>query len=310
MITQKAMPSAHTNVSSFWSATTQVWQLNRKKRLSRTIKFLLRCSLHPHAILQWMTALRQQPELAPWQVHSPRLLFKPLRHYMNRRYGVAERISLLMQHYTFVWRNFPANWISQLAEGHALTLATLNGKREQRYNIQLCKTDKFDREGELLLSLRNSQTDQLIYACAFSISQQHGVRKIEMGCIQGAKGESATQVIREATKELHGIRPRDFLLQALYCLVDEWSVHSVLGPSNSSRVYQTKATVANYNDYWQEFGAHPTQSGEYRLPIKLVHTDPNDVPSNKRAEYKRREALRQELASQVHHCWLTASQQH
>jgi len=45
------------------------------------------------------------------------------------------------------------------------------------------------------------------------------------------------------------------------------------------------------NDYWSDFNALRNEDGDYELPLAPIHKDLRDVPTKRRAKYRRQHAL-------------------
>ena len=51
------------------------------------------------------------------------------------------------------------------------------------------------------------------------------------------------------------------------------------------------AKYFSYDGYWLEFGAVRNQNADYALPLARTHKDMKDVPTKRRAKYRRQHAL-------------------
>lgn len=283
----------------YFKTVLGVWGLNAKGRGPRVARYILRGMCNPVAASQWSSALHDKPELRLWFSHSPRLVLKPTRPYMRRDRMFAERVEVIASHYTQLARLFSQHNVVALANGHSLLLAEFSGKHGGSYRINLRKTDKFDREGELIICLRDASRHRDVYHLVFSLSVAMHSPCMEIGCIQGPSGEDAREVVKATTKELMGIRPRDLLIEASMSLAKAWNVTELFGVSNEVRVCRPDSTFADYDALWAEIGAIPDRNGMFRFPNALKHHNLAEVPSHHRSEYRKRIALRADLAGQI-----------
>lgn len=277
-----------------------VWQLNTKKRGPRVARYILRGLGNPVAASKWSTMIHETPVLSFWLSHNPRLLIKPSRPYISRDYSFSERAQIISHHYQQLVKLIAQNQFLVLARGHSVVLAKIVGKHDATYSVSLRRTDKFDREGELILVLQDTLRNRDIFYLVFSLNRITATPCLEIGCIQGPSGEDAREMIKFATKEFHGIRPRSLLYEAALTLVNAWNITDVFGASNESRVYQSPLTFADYNSFWIEVGGALDRNGMFRLPIAVKHRNLEGISSKHRSEHRKRISLRENLVEQIH----------
>ncbi|MRD72112.1 DUF535 domain-containing protein [Rhodocyclus tenuis] len=287
------------HLQAYCQSVSHVWGLNRTRRAVRVSRYLLRGLINPLAASHWSSAVRSVPELQLCLTHNPRFLLKPSRHYLNRHYSFAQRAALIASHHAVLARLLAPEQRLLLVSGQSIRLAEITGKRGTPYAITLCRTDKFDREGELILGLRDSAQQRDVFRLAFSLHATMKTLSLEIGCIQGVRSPDARELIKVATKECHGIRPKNLLLEALMPLARVWNVGTVFGVSNASRVYRSAATFADYDTLWSEVGGIAEAGGRFRLPLTLAHRELSEIPNHHRSEYRKRNALRSDLAEKV-----------
>jgi uncharacterized protein VirK/YbjX len=254
---------------------------------------------HPVASLKWAIVLKIAPGLRVWFRRNPRLLLKPGRHYINRNYSYGLRIKTIFNHYAALTRVISQLSFESLAQGNSIQLANLVGKNGGRYQISLGRTNRFDREGELVLLLWDSTQCREVYWLAFSLNIYEDHTGVEIGCIQGPSSEDARELIKCATKDLYGIRPRNLLADALYALATTWNVTAHFGVCNKSRIYSGDKTQADYDAFWLELGGTLGENGMFCLPTELHHHQLTEVPSRHRSEYRMRMKLREALGMQI-----------
>ncbi len=276
-----------------------VWKIDPNRRGGRVARYLAKGLLHPVASLKWAIVLKIAPGLRVWFRRNPRLLLKPSRPYISRHYNFGLRVKVIFNHYATLARVISQLSFESLAQGNCIVLATLTGKSGGRYQITLGKTDKFDREGELVLQLRDCTQCREVFSFAFSFNIYEDCTGVEIGCIQGPRSDDARELIKRATKELYGIRPRNLLADALYALAAIWNITVHSGVCNNSRVYNGDTTQADYDAFWIELGGTLGENGMFCLPAVLHHHQLTEVPSHHRSEYRRRLEIREALGMQI-----------
>jgi hypothetical protein len=114
-------------------------------------------------------------------------------------------------HYLFMFRRGLGQTMARASLG-PVVLAEACGKSGLPYEIQLRTVNMFDREGELVLQL--AQAGKIIFTVAFTVAPRDGRPALNIGCIQGGKTEDAREAIRLATRDLHGMRPKQLMVSA------------------------------------------------------------------------------------------------
>ncbi len=286
-------------LDTYYQSVALVWKLDPNRREARVLRYIAKGLLHPVASINWLSTLKEVPQLSLWFRSNPRLLLKPSRHYISRNYNFGLRAQIILNHYTILIGLLSRPSYEALSQGTTHLLATIVGKKGGHYQITLRKTDKFDREGELVLGLKDCTQDRHVFWFVFSLTRYEDQAGIEIGCIQGPRSGDARELIKRATKELYGIRPRNLLADALYELATAWGLSKYFGVCNRSRVYNGYQTHADYDAFWMELGGILDRDGMFRLPTKLFHHQLSEVPSHHRSEYGRRIKLRGILSKQI-----------
>jgi uncharacterized protein VirK/YbjX len=287
-------PSA---LARWWRSAMRVAAISETRRHWRTVRYAAKCILRPLASLRWIEALEHSP-LAPHIERKPRLILKPHRAYISRHYGFARRSAALLTHHVLTASLRSHGKSVEPPTGEEQVVAEIDGKHAgERYRVCIGGTDKFDREGEVMLSLREANSGELVQVLVFTLALRNDRPSLEIGCLQGGRTAQAQALIKRATKALHGIRPKNLLLDAVYSLADGWGMCAIYGISNASRVFGGKRVHADYDEFWRELGGVADHDGFFALPPTLP--EKTDIPSNRRAEYRRRGETRAQLAAQI-----------
>ena len=285
-------------------AAADIASIDFKRRRSRVIRYALKCALRPRVSLGWISAVYES-SAGKFIGKYPQLLLKPHRPYISRKFSFAQRASLLLDHYALAFNKLPQSVFTGVICGKRFTISHLNSHSStEGYLVTIERANELGREGELCLSLRKEATDEAIYRLVFSLGQHSSQPSIYIGCLIGPRDYEAKIQIRDATKALHGIRPKNLLMEALFEFASQLGIDKILGISSTERVGQGRAVKSNYDSFWNELGGVSDGSGFYQLPSLTIHRKAGDVPSHRRAEYRRRTELRTILSSSVRQ-WIT-----
>ena len=141
--------------------------------------------------------------------------------------------------------------------------------------------------------------ERRLYSLVFSMGVRDGEEVCYVGAIQGASGDDVQEIYKAVTKQLHGMRPRDLLIETLRVCCEAMGVHRLLFVADQHRHHrdvqyfgaEKARALTDYDAIWIDRGAELRRDGFFSLP---AHRDPRDlasVPSNKRSMYRKRVEL-------------------
>ncbi len=214
--------------------------------------------------------------------------------YMCASWSPAERLRRVVGHFEAVESRVPA---LDLDADASLELVSL-GDVAPGLKVVLDRPPWFMREGQLALNL--FMDDTRIYSLAFSVNLDGESLVVHVGAIQGVAAEGIQHDYKELTKALHGMRPRDFLVELLRTLCRCIGAAAILAVADGSRQHRSRyfgeakaeKLSLNYDDIWTERGGvHDASPDFFRLDTETPVRSLDEVPSKKRAMYRRRYEL-------------------
>jgi uncharacterized protein VirK/YbjX len=120
--------------------------------------------------------------------------------------------------------------------------------------------------------------------------------------VQGVKDHK--DLYKTFTKQLHGLRPQNFIWMAFLDWCKAMGIQQVLGVRPEWHVYQneTKSQAKigfDYETFWQEVGGTGFDEVWYALPIDYPHKPIEEVEQKKRSLYRKRYALLNEVRAVI-----------
>ena len=265
------------------------------------IKAALGALVFPLQRARWQAFIAATPGLAALAQAHPSLLYKIYRPYANRQLACAARVDLLCGHYRFLWQAGARPLVEYVAR-RALVLASIEGKDGATYRVQLTAIHDSHREGDLCLRLTRDGVS--LYLASFLFRPQPGGGAIALGALQGLRSAAGAQAVRDATRALHGCRPKNLMVAALRDFGDFFGCDHLSLVSNANRIAlnwrRRRHISCDYDQAWQELHALPSSDGNYRLPCGPCQMpDLEQVASKKRADARRRGAMLVQLAADM-----------
>lgn len=229
---------------------------------------------------------------------DPRYAHCALSHFVDRRFGMGERFASMAADLQAAAHWFGASLVSRLVQREQVSLWSL----DEDTHLHLGLNDVSYHEGLWALSLRDASGRRLYYL-SFSFL---GARTLLIPTVQGPIGpdESARDLIRRLTKSAHGMRPPVLLIAALRLLAAQWGCAQLLGIAPEHHVkgrwnLRGRRLRFDYATLWQEQGGQPDRGGHWALPLPLGCRELHEVPSHKRAMYRRRLAMLETMRHRI-----------
>lgn len=275
--------------------------------LKRQLKFKLRYWRH-HLHMQDIASTLHLHGLDALLESDPQLLMRPLRSYLWNRLAAPDRARATMVHLHWLVSHHRRDTLLALYRvGHSTAARFVIEGREVRFDLEPGR--RLGREGELEVHLRLD--GQTVLRCAFSVlpgyllGEPDAGRLMVIGNMQGGDFQGP-ELVRELTQLMHRTRPRTLLLTALQGLAQGWDLNGLRGVCGSAHSYAayrglSKRVMVDYDELWQDLGATQKNDCHWHLDRDLHLRPAEEVPSKKRAEYRRRNALRAEIAEHCAH---------
>jgi uncharacterized protein VirK/YbjX len=137
---------------------------------------------------------------------------------------------------------------------------------------------------------------QLLYSIAFSFLHHFGAVSVGVGCLQGKHGGGGLDQVRDATRELHGIRPKNLLVRLVRQFGHDQGCEQMVLVGNANRVVTTSMKQgkvhADYDALWLELDAWRRPDGDFCLACEdLPQPDMAQIASKKRSEARKRHEM-------------------
>ncbi|OSN08461.1 VirK/YbjX family protein [Lonsdalea iberica] len=267
-------------------------------------KFLLRSLLFPFSTYYFLGGICAMPCMQRLVKTHPCLPTKIHRPYLHVGLNATERAKAICHHYTFVESLSLPRLHDALLSETPCRLAEFYGKEGEKFTI-VSSVWRYDKEGETTLQIGMEETT--LISLSFSIVNVLGQPAIVIGGLQGKGKQTTRDLIKQATKACHGLFPKRLLIESLLTLADLAGIRRVLAVGDGSHVYQSQryhrskknVLFCSYDEFWTSLDAVPTHDSLYQLPLPIARKPLEALPSNKRAQYRRRYQLIDELHAQL-----------
>jgi len=261
--------------------------------LERRLKYAGRLAL------TWRARARLLRELAGLTLGEalfraqPRAFYPVMSHLIDRRMSAGARLHTTLASLRAVCGSVgdEANVRSLLT--HGITLQELtDGTR-----VVLSLNDVSFHEGLWQVGLVGADGVRL-YSIGFGFTDAH---TLLMGNVQGPslKNEGLDR-IRDVTHAAHGMRPPHLLVHALRVLAAHWGATRLQGVDPENHVkgrwnLRDSRLRFDYRAFWAEHEGVRDAGGNWSLPLDTALRPLEEVPTKRRAMYRRRYAMLEAL---------------
>jgi uncharacterized protein len=224
------------------------------------------------------------------------LVMKPVHQYLLYDLPMGERIRLLRNHYALMAEFAAPKTVARLWRGETLDAGSVGGKTCE-YALCLAATNVYRtrKEGEITVALCEAEGGEALARLTFLLSESaEGRRGLMIGGLQGPRSAAAKQAIVAATRDLHGLRPRDGVLVAAFAIADligareAWAVSSTMHVHRSRERRQQDKLHSDYDSLWLERGARGA------MPFGWIFDVPGaPARTGKTSQGRRRDAMKE-----------------
>lgn len=216
-----------------------------------------------------------------------------LTTFCDKRFSASERLTAITENLRLAEEKMGRSLCQQLLDQQHIVLTQLT--EDLRLSLSINHIDPF--EGYFSINIRN-QNNERVYDASFTFLSPN---KLLIASIQGPSSGNAQELVKQATKALHGMRPMFMLVNGFKMLAEKWQSELVGIPHKAQGKYRLSARskiLFNYDEFWQE------NQGEYRhnywqLPLDIERKQLEDIASKKRSMYRKRYEMLDQMALDI-----------
>ena len=211
----------------------------------------------------------------------------------------------MKNHYELLERLLQGKYFLQISGAKWQSYTIWNSIYEDKpWQAQLVFEPGQRKEGVLSLELNVESTHiyQIMFWAGYT---KFGETALWIGAMQGPNMENARDVVKKMTKVCHGYRTKNLILYMLQAMVRTMGIKKIYAVSNygyyaNNHVRVDRKLKTNFGDFWVEAGGKETEDERfYELPLVEPRKTMEEVPTRKRAVYRRRFAFLDEVDVEI-----------
>lgn len=271
-------------------------------------RFLLRSLWYRTSTAQWFAWIAADTFRRHYIHRAPYIAEKPHRPYQRADLLAPQRVTALQNHLELC-AEAGFNPVLRTMLDAPIVLATLTGKDGRTLILKLEPPGQFEKEGDCAIHLEQDGFRACTVAFSFRRTPDNR-REAFLGCLQGPTVEQAKDLMREITKATHGLRPKALMVDAVRAVAQVAGCTQLVGIGGINHIYRNprkrKNIAFDYDEFWQSVGGVARPDGDFDIPVAHTPKALEDVPSKKRAEVTRRNALIAAMHASITHALGTA----
>ena len=280
----------------------RAYRWNNPRERHRALVFLVRGLLYWRQLQGLYDFFQETEERRALYARNPFPMEQATRAFFYAGSTVRTRVKLIQEHYAYLEQKL----------GHAPFISLGYDTAHEIWRAP--ETDmtwhaylKFEpgQRKEGLLSVMMDVDGEHLYQIIFWIEQRNGQPTLVIGAMQGPNTENAQDFVREMTKRAHRFRTKNLILYMTQTVARALGIKRMLAVSNAgyyanNHVRLDRKLKTDFGAFWEEAGGWETEDKRfYELPLVFPRKTMEEVPTRKRAVYRRRFAMLDEIDQEV-----------
>ena len=284
----------------------KIYDLNNPREAHRFVVFVARCVLHPQKMQKVEDFFSQSENLREVAENFPFFYEQITRAFFYYKSTFDERIKLVEEHLNFLTSNLNENFLQKLYGGEKIFLWKMpldETLKEMRLVLSMNGGQKKEGLASIVLELADNMP---VYQIMFWIAKDSAENfSMYIGALQGPNVENSKDLIKILTKKSHAYRTKNLILYAAQAVARALNLKKIYAVTNygyyaNNHIRTDRKLKTSFSDFWQECGGTPTDDKRFfELPLTERRKTFEEIPTQKRATYRRRFALLDEIDAAI-----------
>ena len=300
-------------MENFVELGKKIYNLNNPREARRFVIFVARCLLHPNRISDLKNFFAQSELLTELANKFPFFYEQLTRAFFYYKSTFGERKQLIEDNLNFFTQTLQEDFLLQLYDGEKFELWKMSlNENLGELKLFLAVISGQRKEGLATVILELSDGTP-IYQINFWIAKDSltgfknsaGDLALWIGAMQGPNVEDSRELIKIITKKCHAYRTKNLILYAAQAVARALGLKKIFAVTNygyyaNNHVRRDRKLKTSFSDFWEECGGILTSDKRFfELPLTEPRKTYEEIPVRKRAVYKRRFELLDELDATV-----------
>jgi len=291
---------------NFIALGKKIYDLNNPREAHRFAVFVARCCLHPQKMQKVEDFFSQSEILREVSENCPCFYEQVTRAFFYHKSTFDERIKIVEEHLNFLASTMTENFLQKLYGGEKIFLWKMpldETLKEMRLVLFFHGGQKKEGLESIVLELAdNTPVYQIMFWIAKDSAQNFSMY---IGALQGPNVENSKDLIKILTKKAHACRTKNLILYAAQAFARALNLKKIYAVTNygyyaNNHIRIDRKLKTSFSDFWQECGGTPCNDKRFfELPLTERRKTFEEIPTQKRATYRRRFALLDEIDAAI-----------
>ena len=271
----------------------KIYDVNNPREAHRLVVFLARGTFRYAKLNDLYQYFQRDDVRRKILERNPFAIEQATRAFFYCRSKFSERVELIKEHYDFTVKKFTPEWAVKLAKDGPLPIWQSDNPDAPDWSATINFVAGQRKEGlqSLIMYYKGKELYQIMF---WFQKNKTGEYSVFIGAIQGANSDNATELIKETTKLSHRYRTKNLILYMFRAVVRSLGVKHIYAVSNegyyaNNHVRRDRKLKTDFGAFWLEAGGNKTDDARfYELPLVEPRKTMEEVPTRKRAVYRRR----------------------
>lgn len=289
---------------SYRALGQQIYDIRKTREARRYYVFLLRSLRYRGKLNALQRHFTSTPLLTEIQKLYPFVYEQPTRAFFYNKSTFEERENIVKQHMDYLTQVLQPETILDIYREKNIPLwegPEIDGKR-----FWACIYYEPGQRKEGILSVMLRLDQEPLYQIIFWLApDKQGDWSMWIGAMQGPNMADAKDVIKKITKACHSYRTKNLILYIAQAVARGLGLKKIYAVTNygyyaNNHVRMDRKLKTSFSDFWAEAGGYPTEDERFdELPLVEKRKSMEEVPTRKRAVYRRRFELLDEIDAAV-----------
>ena len=281
-----------------------IYRLHNWREAHRFVVFIGRALINYSAVKRmynWFVEEEQRRQILEGNAF---LIEQATRAFFYKGSTFSERENLICSHIGFLQKRLKQDWGYRLAIHYARYTIWQSQEEDLNWQAQLTMEPGQRKEG--LLSVMMLLNNRPLYQIIFWFNEnQKKEESLWIGAMQGPNMEDAKEIIKEITKRSYRYRTKNLILYMTMAVARAFKVKHIYAVSNNgyyamNHVRRDRKLKTDFGAFWEEVGGRLTDDERfYEIPLVEPRKSMEEVPTRKRAVYRKRFAFQDDVDAQI-----------
>ena len=281
-----------------------IYNTSNPRELHRLVVFVCRSVLYWPSVKELLTYFGENDARRRLLSENAFPIEQMTRAFFYAGSTVDERRKLIMAHYSVLEEKLRPEWFYRLTRKHAEYTIWQSAYDDIDWKAQLFVEPGQRKEGlmAVVMRLNNKHLYQMMFWLS---SDKNNELSLWIGAMQGPNMSDAKDIIKDITKRSHRYRTKNLILYMTMAVARNFGCQHIYAVSNEgyyamNHIRLDRKLKTDFGAFWEEPGGRMTEDVRfYEIPLMEPRKNIEEVPTRKRAVYRKRFAFQDDVDKQI-----------